>query len=302
MPINPTYPGVYIEELENPVRTIVGVSTSVTAFIGRALQGPDNEPTMIHNFGDFESIFGGLWKDSTMSYAVYQYFLNGGKDAIIVRATHTDTANPDQSDTIAKFAKAGDIQFQAKSPGSWANSLRITIDTKVDETQPDSANLFNLKVSKVSKKDGEELELELEFFRNVSVKPEHKSYVYHVLQEESNYIEMDKKPTSDISVPPEGAYNITDQGKDGIGINSIDILGGRADKTGMYSLEKADIFNLMCIPPPDQNGAVSSDAHYTSVYTDATKYCKDRRAMLIVDPPSNWRNKDLARDNIDRLF
>src|SRR5215210_5354030 len=149
MPINPTYPGVYIEELENPVRTIIGVSTSVTAFVGRALKGPDNEPIMIHNFGDFESIFGGLWKGSTMSYAVYQYFLNGGKDALVVRVTHTDTANPDQNDTKAKFARAGDIQFQANSPGSWANSLRINVDTKVDETQQDKETLFNLKVLKV---------------------------------------------------------------------------------------------------------------------------------------------------------
>ena len=52
MPINPTYPGVYIEELENPVKTIVGVSTSVTAFVGRALEGPLNEPKLIHNFGE----------------------------------------------------------------------------------------------------------------------------------------------------------------------------------------------------------------------------------------------------------
>jgi len=302
MPINPTYPGVYIEELENPVRTIVGVSTSVTAFIGRALKGPDNEPTMIHNFGDFERIFGGLWKGSTMSYAVYQYFLNGGKDALIGRVIHTDTANPDQSDKPAKFARAGDIQFLANSPGSWANTLRINIDREVDETQPDSAELFNLKVSKVIKDDGEETELvELELFRNLSVKSEHKRYVYQVLLEESRYIEMDSGPAGDISVPPAGTYNITEQGKDGIGINSTDILGVQADKTGIYSLEKADIFNLMCIPPPSQDGAASSDAHYTSVYSNATGYCKDRRAMLIVDPPNNWTNKDLAKNNIDRL-
>ncbi len=37
MPINPTYPGVYLEEIQATVRTIIGVSTSVTAFIGRAL-------------------------------------------------------------------------------------------------------------------------------------------------------------------------------------------------------------------------------------------------------------------------
>jgi phage tail sheath protein FI len=73
VPINPTYPGVYIEELENPVKAIVGVSTSITAFVGRARQGPKDDPTLIHSFGEFESIFGGLWKKSTMSYALYLF-------------------------------------------------------------------------------------------------------------------------------------------------------------------------------------------------------------------------------------
>jgi phage tail sheath protein FI len=33
MAVRPTYPGVYIQEVPSPVRTIVGVSTSVTAFV-----------------------------------------------------------------------------------------------------------------------------------------------------------------------------------------------------------------------------------------------------------------------------
>src|SRR4051812_28071321 len=85
MPVNTTYPGVYIEELPNAVRTITGISTSITAFIGLALKGTDNKSTLIHSFSDYERIFGGLWKQSNMSYAVYLYFLNGGQDALIVR-------------------------------------------------------------------------------------------------------------------------------------------------------------------------------------------------------------------------
>ncbi|WP_375506024.1 hypothetical protein [uncultured Nostoc sp.] len=61
MPIQPTYPGVYVEEIHSGVRTITGVSTSITAFICRALRGPIDEPITINNYGDFERIFGGLW-------------------------------------------------------------------------------------------------------------------------------------------------------------------------------------------------------------------------------------------------
>src|SRR6059058_4073897 len=89
MPVAPTYPGVYIEEIPSGVRTITGVATSITAFIGSALSGPTNEPVTINSYGDFERIFGGLWVDSTLGYAVRDFYLNRGAQAIIVRI-HND--------------------------------------------------------------------------------------------------------------------------------------------------------------------------------------------------------------------
>lgn len=85
MPASLTYPGVYIEEIPSGVRTIVGAATSITAFIGRASRGPVNEPVTINSYGDFERIFGGLHVDCSMSYAVRDFYLNGGSQAIIVR-------------------------------------------------------------------------------------------------------------------------------------------------------------------------------------------------------------------------
>ena len=85
MPVTPTYPGVYIEEVPSGVRTITGVATSITAFIGRALRGPVNDPVTINNFGDYERVFGGLVADSPVSYAVRDFYLNGGSQAVIVR-------------------------------------------------------------------------------------------------------------------------------------------------------------------------------------------------------------------------
>ena len=85
MPITPTYPGVYIEELPSTVHTIVGVATSVTAFVGYTKRGPANRPTEVFSFGDFERAFGGLDPDCPLTYAVQQFFLNGGSDAWIVR-------------------------------------------------------------------------------------------------------------------------------------------------------------------------------------------------------------------------
>ncbi|MFZ1219031.1 MAG: hypothetical protein WAO00_07040, partial [Chthoniobacterales bacterium] len=82
MPATLTYPGVYIEEIPSGVRTITGVATSITAFIGRALRGPTNEPISINSYGDFERIFGGLYADSRLGFAVRDFYLNGGNQAI----------------------------------------------------------------------------------------------------------------------------------------------------------------------------------------------------------------------------
>jgi len=82
MPVAVSYPGVYVEEIPSGVRTITGVGTSVTAFIGKALRGPTTEPITITSFGDYERIFGGLHRDFTLSYAVRDFFLNGGTQAI----------------------------------------------------------------------------------------------------------------------------------------------------------------------------------------------------------------------------
>jgi len=65
-----TYPGVYVEEVQSGVRTIAGVSTSDTAFVDFFARGPVNKPVRVTSFGDFERIFGGLWLNSTLGYAV----------------------------------------------------------------------------------------------------------------------------------------------------------------------------------------------------------------------------------------
>ena len=55
MPIQPTYPGVYIEEIPSGVRTIIGVATSIAAFVGRTARGAVQEPRTITSYADFDA-------------------------------------------------------------------------------------------------------------------------------------------------------------------------------------------------------------------------------------------------------
>ncbi len=163
------FPGVYVEEVSAQVRSIESVHTSITAFVGRALMGPVNTPTTVRNFIEFESIFGGLWIDSTVSYAVRDFFLNGGLEAVILRLQH--------------FAD---------------NDSPVATGMDLDSLSP------------------------------------------------SDYI-------------------------------------GDGSKTGIFLLKQADIFNLLCIPPPIHGGDTDPE-----VYSQAVSLCIEKRAMLIMDPPSGW--------------
>ena len=80
-----TYPGVYIEEIPFSGRTIEGVPTSTTAFIGGSVRGPTDRPRLVTSFTDFGRVFGGLSTTFPMGHAVQQFFENGGRRALICR-------------------------------------------------------------------------------------------------------------------------------------------------------------------------------------------------------------------------
>ncbi len=82
---------------------INGVATSVTAFIGSALRGPTDTPGSVNSFADFERLYGGLWAQSTLGYAVQQFFLNGGSQALIVRVEGDGSGGITDADIIASL-------------------------------------------------------------------------------------------------------------------------------------------------------------------------------------------------------
>jgi phage tail sheath protein FI len=119
------YPGVYIVEKPSGVHTITGVATSIAAFVGFTGKGAPNRAVTITSFADFERQYGGLYRDSPVSYGVRQFFTNGGTQAIIVRvASGFATA----SWTFNDSAPAAVLDVAAASPGAWGNDLRLTID------------------------------------------------------------------------------------------------------------------------------------------------------------------------------
>jgi hypothetical protein len=285
MPVTPplSYPGVYIQELPSGVRTIVGVPTSITAFLGRAPRGPVNEPVTVTNFGDYDRTFGGLDLNSTMSYAVRDFFLNGGGQAIIVRLFK----NEDDRETRARIQVGeGDDawQFLAASPGTWANGLQIkvmVIEAKgmgqqvLDRYGRKAGELFSLSIH-----DGDPAKKPpLETIANVTL-VDGPRRLDRVLEQESGMIRVESVGQA---MPENNAALVLSEGLDSVGLDVSAYRGDQENKTGLYALEKADLFNLLCIPPDKREGDVDP-----GIYATVLAYCQERRAMFIVDPPINW--------------
>jgi phage tail sheath protein FI len=66
-------------------------------------------------------------------------------------------------------------------------------------------------------------------------------------------------------------------------LTAADFLGNQATGTGLCQLEGVSLFNILCIPPDTFTTDIDP-----SVWNAAATYCQQRRAMLIVDPPSAW--------------
>jgi len=277
MPSALTYPGVYVEEIPSGVRTITGVATSIAAFVGSARRGPVNTPVTIASFGDFERIFGGLWMPSTMGYAVRDFYLNGGTQAIIVRLS---------SGTPATITIPGGLTLVAKSPGLWGEGLRVRITHN-----PSDTTLYNITVRDTS--TGTE-----ERFINVSTTLTSPRSPDKVLAQSSALVDVQgapptSRPTAHPPVTtgdpfadsaPAGSYTQANtDGDNGADLVDNDYRGDVNLKTGIHALRNTDIFNLLCIPPRTRTTDIGS-----AVLTSALALCVERRAMLLLDPPSTW--------------
>ena len=80
--------GFSVAEESGAHHAIARVASNVAAFIGRTLKGPVNQPVSIRSFAEYTQIFGALWQPSTVSYAVEQFFENGGRVALVVRVVN----------------------------------------------------------------------------------------------------------------------------------------------------------------------------------------------------------------------
>jgi hypothetical protein len=279
--------GAQLAQQSRDLHAIDGVATGIAAFIGRTLKGPVAQPLTVRSFAEFQQHFGGLWQPSTLSYAVEQFFENGGREARIVRVV-----NGARPPTISLPAAGGTLTLVAVNPGS-REYLRASVD--YDGLSAADADRFNLVVQRV-RTAGSELVEDQEIYRRVSVAPGSSRFVTSVLLE-SSLVRVqgavpEYRPDRSAGGPGGVAVGYTlsnPDGDDGAPLTDYDVIGARARGTGLFALAGAARFNLLCIPPLGREQDLG-----LSTLLVAARMCRERCALLIVDPPSSWTSAPAA--------
>ena len=302
MPSALSYPGVYMEEVSSGVRTLTGVSTSITAFLGSAAAGSTDEAVMLTSFADYERQFGGLALSSPMSYAVRDFYLNGGALALVVRVVGTpvdpeaaDAPDPASAATVTLPIEGGEtLVLTAASAGVWGGRLSAAVDFGTDNGLPaPDTTRFNLRL-RYQPRPGRD-EFVFETVNAVSTNATDPRYLPRVLERESALVralgdvEADR-PESTVT-PTAITWVNAIGGNDGPPLRAEDLLGNAAARTGMHALADADLFNLMVIAPLVRDVSTLPSTYTpvpANVWQAALAMCVERRAMLIVDPDPGW--------------
>jgi phage tail sheath protein FI len=172
-----SYPGVYIQEVPSGVRTIAGVATSITAFVGYTRKGLMDKAVLCTSFADFQRSHGGLDAASPLSYAVNQFYKNGGSLAYVVRVAKDAAA---AAWSLKGEANTEVLKVSASSPGSWADDLRVLVNR--DDAR-NSNSEFNLEVERGG--------TTLETHRNLTMEVDSPQYVVSVVNNASAYIRVE---------------------------------------------------------------------------------------------------------------
>jgi hypothetical protein len=129
MPVTVSYPGVYVYEVPSTVHGVVAATTSATAFVGWFARGAVGEAVHVNNLNQFQREFGGLHRQSEASYAITQYFANGGSDAWLVRLQTDAVAASVAIDIINPTADDIVTQTSAQVSAAWtaANAAWVEV-------------------------------------------------------------------------------------------------------------------------------------------------------------------------------
>jgi phage tail sheath protein FI len=300
MPIQPTYPGLYVEEVSSGVHPISGVSTSDTAFIDYFPQGPVEEAVRVSSFDGFLREFGPLLDvGSPAGYAVMQYFVNGGQVAWIVRVLGANAA-ASSVPLNGGSAPSATLTVSARSEGAWGDALQVAV---ADGSTPGT---FTLVVRRIGQVRGRVQVVASEVHSNLTMGVGDPRNVIDVVDAGSELIAVAEAPGGLLQPPSRTAPNgidvtspsvINDLSSATAALGFLPLAGGDNGSVvqggdlirGLEPLKHIEpaVVNLLCIPAAAElDGAnIESTPQLTAVAGAATAFCERFRCFYLLDMP-----------------
>ena len=125
-------PGVYVESISSAVSVDDRLSTGIGGFIGIAERGPAI-PTLISSWQEYIDTFAfgmdsPFLSNSSLAFAVYGFFQNGGKQCYVQRAIGRNSKHS-VADVSYPISGGGEVHFQLRAiePGAWGNKLSCVL-------------------------------------------------------------------------------------------------------------------------------------------------------------------------------
>lgn len=283
MPVTPTYPGIYIEELPSSARTITAAPTSVTVFVGYTHPFKTrkfNQAIEIFNFTEYEREFGGFYEselvDCQVAHAVNQFFINGGSVAYVVglQANYRNasgaklSSGPGEDSTFKRpEATTGGLKFIGLEP---TEQITMTVAISNLNTTADTADIVIAYGSQVEVYRGVKLDSSSPDFIEKRLGTDAKpiSALVRVAPASLTY------PTTFPTAPADRQKSLTKAPPAGTTTTFHPDEFTDAFKADS-SLDKVSIFNLLLIPGVVDNGILS----------EALAFCERKQAFFIMDPP-----------------
>jgi phage tail sheath protein FI len=270
MTVPTPFPGVPVTESSFQSRSITGVPTSITAFVGSAVRGPVGTPTTIRDQSEFVRTFGPPSETHPLGHLVRDFFGNGGQEAVVVRLSRTGSGVL----ATASTASLGPLELEARYVGAWGDRLSasvaagrggaaaaaaqgVAVDELVDLTVVDSATGETEVFADVTAVDGP---------RRIDL-----------VLADSQLVRVRAVPTTRPAPTPATSFT---GGADGDPLSEEDYAGDEAARTGVWSLLDVDLVNLVCLAPPSLATDVTPVA-----WQAASRFSVARRAFLVVDTP-----------------
>lgn len=292
MPVQTTYPGVYVEELPSTTHSVTPAPTAVTVFVGYTnpfWKGPGGTAppfgtaVELFSFADYQANFGGFfsspWLPDFVGQAVFQFFLNGGSNAYVVALNAGEYFDPSKQppDNDTKQAAAAAVapleangsgfEFTALQPVGLASTPPVGLAMKVALSNvvtvsdaDDTADLTIIYGTTV------ETYRRVPFASLVATVNAQSALVSAApVGTRAAYTDLPNSADFAYATPPQDGWTL-------IGPTAFaPVFATNA------SLDKVPIFNLMALP-----GITDP-----TVLAEALAYCEAKRAFLVMDAPAN---------------